>query len=325
MGKRSPFALPFLHELKGNSLVGHVRYDAQQLLLRQPDFPNKVGKALPVFIVGAKPPVAAEARVVPRAFAPELARPARCEVQRRSLMVAGLRAVAADGRVGRAVPAAAEDHRLAIAQIGQVVALFVVHHHALAHGTPVVLGEQAMDDLGVGVLDDVGNQLGRYLVGNDETFTILAHFGQHVGKRLHGHRGSLVTRLRAGEQAVRFFNQGEVAKFGLPGMTCADGLVDTTHQQGHEQGLFLAALQLLQLDDDRSVEKLIERQGLTHIQHLTQGAIRQAAQSGNERTTVFLLEFLAQTKGGNKPVQLANHVAHGWPGSRERVERVDAW
>ena len=96
--------------------------------------------------------------------------------------VVSLRPVVADFGVCCTMPATAENHSFACREIGQEGPLLVVHHHGFAHGTAIVFGKQSMYDLCVGILDDIRNQLGRNLVRNDEAGTVLAHFGQHVGK-----------------------------------------------------------------------------------------------------------------------------------------------
>ena len=74
-----------------------------------------------------------------------------------------------------------------------------------------------MDDLQVRVLDDVGRQLGRDLLGNQDALAVGADLGQDVREgldRLSLRIGEIAARSAAdvSEQPVGLFNQGEMTE-----------------------------------------------------------------------------------------------------------------
>ena len=95
------------------------------------------------------------------------------------------------------MPTTTKHNRLTCLQIGQKVALFLIHHHRFTHCTAVVFSKQAMDDFAMRVFDDVGNQLGRNLIGNNQACAIFTHLGQHIGKRLNCKGGGFVAGFGA--------------------------------------------------------------------------------------------------------------------------------
>ncbi len=102
-------------------------------------------------------------------------------------------------------------------QSGQMAALLLREVDRRGDDRAVVGGDQPVQDLDVGVLDDLRRKLGGHLVGDDEALTVRPHFGQHVGE--HRHRlglrvGGLGTGRRPGgtQQPVGLLDQRQVAQ-----------------------------------------------------------------------------------------------------------------
>jgi HEPN/Toprim N-terminal domain 1 len=81
-----------------------------------------------------------------------------------------------------------------------------------ADGLQVIGSGQPVDDLDSGVLDDVGNELGRDLLGDDHAFALSADLGQQRGEHLHRVRCRAVAGAgrRLAQQPVRLLHHGQV-------------------------------------------------------------------------------------------------------------------
>ena len=76
-----------------------------------------------------------------------------------------------------------------------------------------------MDDLDRGVLDDVGDELGGDLLGDDQALAVGADLGQQPGEHLHRVRGRAASgaRRRLAQQPVRLLDHGQVPQPGRGG------------------------------------------------------------------------------------------------------------
>ena len=135
---------------------------------------------------------------------------------------------------------------------------------APASAAPVVGGHDPVRDLQVGVLDHVGRQPHRDLVGDHHALAVGADLGQQVGERLD----RLPARVRPTSSA------GRVAT--LPSSRCASSTTSRCTQLGrlplrppvlgqpdqeqpHEERLVVVVAQRLQLEHGRLAEQLLDR------------------------------------------------------------------
>jgi hypothetical protein len=67
-------------------------------------------------------------------------------------------------------------------QVRQIPDLCIGEIDGAAGRGSVVGGDEAVEDLNVGVLQYIRRKLGRNLVDDDETFTVGTHLGEHIGE-----------------------------------------------------------------------------------------------------------------------------------------------
>ena len=214
----------------------------------------------------------------------------------------------------RGMPAAAIDHGFARLQERQEVFLFVGKAHGIADGVAIIRGKEAVHDLGVGVFDDVGNELVGNLVGDDEPFVVFAHFGQEVGEGFHAlFLGVGFARFGACKEPVRFFDEGEVAEVFIARVAVLDGFRKALEDEGHEQRFVLLILDLVELDHDVFVEQLVEVERTAGVDHAPFGAHGEILEAGHEGAAVFFFEFLAHAGRSDHPVEFGDHFGKGGP------------
>ena len=90
------------------------------------------------------------------------------------------------------------DDGYAWTECDEVFLLFGVESDCISYGFPVVLGEELVYDLCVGVLDGVRCKFGRDLFCYDEAFAIGSRFSEHVAELLH-HPSSRVGGFRVAD------------------------------------------------------------------------------------------------------------------------------
>ena len=178
----------------------------------------------------------------------------------------------------------------------------LVQVHATADHLAIVGVDQVMHDLEVGVLQRLGGELGRDLVGDDEPLAERAHLGQHVGEHRHGLRPRVAHLRVAGrldilEQAVGLLDQREVLELPAPirgdlALAVLGIFIEHHEEERHHERLLLVVAEVLQLDHARGLEEVLQRDRAARIEQQALVADHQASQAGTEGGAHVLLDFL---------------------------------
>ena len=202
---------------------------------------------------------------------------------------AGLPGRLAGGAVGhprqqREVHAVGEHRGLARVERDQEPVLRLGHVHRRAHGLAVVRRGQPVGDLHRRVLDDVGDEAIRDLLGDDEALAVGADLGQQPGEHLHRvrRRPRRSAGFLAAEQPVRLLDDGQVAQPGRCGQPGPAGhpqvLGQPDQDRSHQEGLVAVVADVLDLQHGIAGEQRAEVELMAALQEPAGGPEAQAGQ-----------------------------------------------